>query len=321
LLTVFVASVGFFVDITGVPVGQAVYRVVIHPVRDWLRGTQHVTMSNAPTIIYRMVERQIQLNPGCREGLHEPEWAEFLTWARKLDFAERLPSPHKEDLAAYRDRFVRLLEASPSPDRPTAEFDCGFAQGELLLLLRPVLVDYQINVDRARRDGRHPGILSGLSEFVDFMKLHYYAFLGVDPARLSDVEPDARSFFEYSLIWMVLYIDESRTDTAVRAQGAFLALSKEGLEDLRYKDRFVSIHNNLDRMSAAVTDGDKVAIRVHGARILSTLTTLSDRAISEAEASDLGGDRFVKIVSAMRDFERGDKTLEDMLEILRSIKP
>ncbi len=283
-----------------------------------------VTSSNAIDVVYRMVESQLQLSFDCPKDLKTSDWVEFKAWLNKLDF-EDLPSPEKADLKNYKNRFVRLLDKPPSIESKTAKFDCGVAEGELILELRPVLVDFEINEEKANSDGKHLGVVKGIRNVANILKLQYLLLLGVDSNRLENVQPETRAFFEHLVIWMVLYFDQERTPTVIKAQGAFLALSETDLNHLANRDEFIDIHKKLALMSHAMTRGDKVDVGSYGAQVLIGLSHISQSAISEDKASYIGGERFVQIVKAMYQYEQGgggeSASLEQLVNMFRTMIP
>ena len=286
-----------------------------------LEDKERIDETVAVDTIFGLIDKQIQFLNDCPDSLRTTEWSDFKKRLSRLDF-HSFSSPKREDLDSYRIKFIKVLDKPPTPDSSNAKFDCGFTDGELLLALRPVLVDFELNAQTAMRDGKSPSVQKGLREYTGMMKEQFIVSLGGKPDRLSVVDGDARTFFEYLLIWLVLYLEPERPTTVIRAQGALLAIEESGLQDLVNSNDFKSIHRDLVNMSRSKSKGDELEAGRSGSRILLILSKLSDTAISTTEARFLGGDKIVKIVDLLRDYKNGQITdTSEIVEMLRTFAP
>lgn len=312
---VLIVSMGLYQAITGETIIDLYIRI-----KDALAEKELVETNNVMPVIYDIIERHVEFEFDCPENLDDVEWQNFKSRLQKLDFRE-LSAPANGDLAEYRRKFVDVLDRPP-----TTEFDCGFMRSELAFALRPVLADYEINVQKARSDGQYTGLVRGLGGYLDIMRLEYLLLLGFEPERLENARTEASMFVEYLAIWMVMFFDEERTSTVEKAQGALLYMDPTNVRGSINYNKFVELQDDLLRLSHALSVGDKEDIGLYAGRSTVTISDLASSVISEQEATYLGGDKLNSIVKALREYELSKNStflvsLRQLIDALRKARP
>jgi hypothetical protein len=246
-------------------------------------------------VVYDLIEQQVSFLAYCPGNLESSEWLEFRTRLNKLNF-RYVTSPYREDLANYRNQFVDTLEISSTY---ATDQECGVVLGDLLLALRPVLVDYQIDVARVEADTHHQPMIRAMEFYLDTLEGQFHVELGFESERLERTTPEAELFTKYTLIWMVMFFDAERTPTALRAQTSLLAIDSSDAQRTDLADAFTSLHQELHKLSEAISLSDEAGIDRYSSTTMLMISDLAKDAITEDEARFLGGEKLVEVVNAL----------------------
>jgi hypothetical protein len=291
-----------------------------HPEILGLDDNEYVTDENVSRVIYDMLEQQLVFKLDCPNNLEHEDWYNFQTRLELLNF-EGLAVPERNDLKNYRSVFASYLDGSFRN-----ETECGVVEGELLLALRPVLVDYQINAEKVQNDTHHLPLTNTIYDYLEILDAQFHVQLGLDSPRLEQSSIEAKMFTEYFLIWMVLFVDADRTPTALRAQTTLLSMNPEDVQESDLYTQFVDLHEELSLLSQSITKNDDRNIARYSSTSAIMVSQLSINAITEDEALYLGGDRLVSIIGAMNSVAQGGNSsdieqLRQFIDMFREVDP
>jgi hypothetical protein len=177
---------------------KVVALVIIVPViLGWFSGCGG-DEKHAKTIAYQLCKTCFLLIGDVQQGtppLEQSEWRKRRSWLAGLNF-QGLSAPEKEDLEAFRSALLDFIDCHPKGSQTLL-----YKVSELIFKCEPILVDFEITGDAARKDGYPADLARRIDALLDLCKASFLMDWGVNIEELEKVRPAARYFVEHHLVF------------------------------------------------------------------------------------------------------------------------